>query len=197
MAGYIENTERAIAVLDRMANNIRAKGVVVPTNISAEAQADKILDISGGGPQPTTGEYAVRFISPINIEVGGVPSRLLSTVRANRGEYVPLPADIISPDPDLVFTGWTHTVEELSNIQHDIDVGAQFETVDGATIVDFELTPVTGLSPTLYFTLTEGTELLIDRGDGQTDTVTSSPYNPTYTNYGRYRMKIRLSLIHI
>lgn len=48
MATLLENIERSVAVYDRMVQNIETKGVAVPTDITAEEQADKILDISSG-----------------------------------------------------------------------------------------------------------------------------------------------------
>lgn len=48
MATLLENTQRVIAVLDRMVENIKAKGVTILAGLTAEQQADKILEISGG-----------------------------------------------------------------------------------------------------------------------------------------------------
>lgn len=130
--------------------------------------------------------FKVRFISPVDT-VGG---RIIAETPAFPDGSAGFPAHPDLTSEGLKFAGWTHTADDLKNIQHDIDVGAIYETISGDTEVEFTLTGVTGLSPQLYFTLDSGTELTVYRSDGNVDTVTASPYTPVFDAHGTYNMRI-------
>jgi len=137
-----------------------------------------------GANPPTPAEIkpiSVRFIDH---------EGLIATQYFNKGESA-----TAYPTPkvysDITFDEWTHNLSELSNLEHDIDVGAIYKSTDGSTIADITLTPTTGLTPPLYYFIYEPATFRIDWGDGSyTDVSTSGDISHNYLNYGNYRIKI-------
>jgi hypothetical protein len=81
----------------------------------------------------------------------------------------------------------------LYNIQKDIDFGAIYKTADGKTYLYIELTPTTGLSPSICIDKLNTNEMTIDWGDETIETNSDSgniTLNHTYANYGKYKIRI-------
>lgn len=90
----------------------------------------------------------------------------------------------------LTFAEWNNP---FTNVQSDIDTGAIYNTTDGCTYLFYTLTPVTGLTPTLYFSKSTTSLMTITRNDGTTWTsTTSGNQNITlnHTTAGNYWIKI-------
>ena len=159
---------------------INDKGVVVGSDVVLADYADKILEISGGGPTPTEGDITVKFLYQ---DENGVA---IKEVKVNKGDSITAYPDIPTVNK-LGHTGWTHSLSELSNIQSDINVGAEYNTTDGGTYVFVSLTPTIGL--TLILRLSVVTNTSIDWGDGNVTTA-STANTHTYDNYGDYVIRI-------
>jgi len=139
--------------------------------------------------QPIANSVRIRYIMPA---IKGLKEPVYKTEYYAKGAsvaaYPPLPE---ITDNRLEFDGYTHTLQELSDLQNDIDVGVLLKTVDGKTYADFTLTPVTGLSPTIYFQISGTATFRVNWGDGCTNDyyLTETPTH-TYPDYGDYSLSI-------
>ena len=106
-----------------------------------------------------------------------------------------------SGHPALIFQCWSHTPEQLSDLQNDYTVGAVYITADGETYAYLEITKTTGVNPVdalnqvFYLNKNDGSTLRIDYGDGTTEE--SSSYGTvtfahTYPDYGSYVVKLKI-----
>ena len=151
--------------------------------------------IAGKLPQPpTSGEIRVRYIMP-SLQEFREPVYHIAWY--NRGEsisdYPPLPE---ITDNRLEFDTYTHTLDELQNLQSDIDVGVVLKTVDEKTHIDILANSFLGL--TVKFVLQGvGIDLIIpsfriNYGDGTiTDIVPrAETYSHTYSESGKYTVTI-------
>jgi hypothetical protein len=92
---------------------------------------------------------------------------------------------------DITFVEWTHELSELSNLQHDMVVGATYRSADGSIILNIALTAVTGFSVTLNLILLGSSMHRIDWGDGTFDDITTSgSISHTYSTLGKHKIKI-------
>lgn len=96
-----------------------------------------------------------------------------------------------APEHDrLVFDGWSSPVEITNNTiavdNFDFTIGIIYHTASGATELDIELTPETGLSLSFRGNAYISGYTSIDWGDGTANTSLSH----TYESYGNYTIKI-------
>lgn len=159
---------------------IELKGVAVG-DITIDQYASKVSEISGGDPGPGTGKYCVRFID--------FDGHILKERCVDEGGAVDPPAN--PSHEHLVFNSWN---EVATNVTSDMNIGAQYTTVNNNTYAFITLTPITGLSPILYLNNGAESQLSVDWGDGTDVDATSSPgaFSPTHTygGYGRYMITI-------
>lgn len=171
---------RIIAAKENIKTAIELKGVVVGEE-TIDTYPDKILAISSGDPGPGIGKYCVRFID--------FDGHILKERCVAEGGSVDPPA---SPSHEhLVFHSWN---EPAVNVQSDMNIGAQYTTVDNKTYAFITLSPLTGLSPIIYLNNKSAVPLTIDWGDGSEPSTTSvsGAFSPTHTyaSYGRYLLTI-------
>lgn len=133
---------------------------------------------------PDEKDYMVRFID--------YDGTVLKTVYCYTGESATPPS---APTHDgKIFDGWNYNSAQLSNITHDLDVGAMYKTADGKTELRISIT--TALSPKLYLNKSDSSEMTIDWGDGFSEVLTvSGAFNKTrtYAKAGYYSIKIWIS----
>ncbi len=156
---------------------IEEKGIAVGDGL-IDTYASKVLEISGGDPVPTTGKYCVRFID--------YDGHILKEKRVEEGGSIAPP--ITNPSHEyLTFHSWN---EAASNVNRDMNIGAQYTTVDNKTYAFITLSPLTGLSPILYLRNKAAVPLTVDWGDGSTPVTINSAGNfspmRNYSQYGRY-----------
>ena len=149
----------------------------------------KFCNGGGNNTTPIPGGVRVRYIMP---SIRGLREPVYRTEYYAKGAsvtaYPPLPA---ITDNRLEFDGYTHTLQELENLQNDIDVGVMLKTVDGKTYADFTLTQVTGLSPTIYFQISGTATFRVNWGDGSYDDYSASATpSHTYPDYGNYTLTV-------
>ena len=153
----------------------------------------KIVSDSG------TGSIEVRFLY-LDIEDGKLVNKIVKKYCNSGGSVTPpnIPTSlnaVIKQSCALNFHNWNIT--NLTNIQHDLDVGALYNTADGKTHAFVLLNSVTGLSPTFYFSKSDTSELTISWGDGTSDYTTTSSGNlntsHTYATAGNYEIKMWIS----
>ena len=112
-------------------------------------------------PEPTTGEYLVRFID--------FDGTIL------KEQYVDSGNDATAPTPPthdlLTFDEWNNT---FTNIQHDLDVGATYYTTDGKTYLFMRFTNTTGLQPAISLRKSDTSLMTINWGDGTSQTTSAS-----------------------
>lgn len=140
-------------------------------------------------PQPIPGGVRVRYILP---SIKGLHEPVYRTEYyakgANVTTYPPLPT---IPDNRLEFDRYTHTLQELADLQQDIDVGVVLKTVDGKSYLDFILTPTIGLTVGISFQIDGASTFRIDWGDGSyNDYSESNTSLHTYSNYSDYTIII-------
>jgi len=115
----------------------------------------------GSTPEPTTGDYLVRFID--------FDGTIL------KSEWVDSGNDATAPDAgthtNLTFNSWNNT---FTNITRNTDVGAMYDVTDGKTYLFVSPTTVTGLQPTIYLTKADTQILTINWGDGTSQTSSAS-----------------------
>lgn len=130
-------------------------------------------------PTPPTPEPnpVVYFFSPRAIDADG--NCIVAEIEVEKGGSV----SSLQAQPDLTALGltadgWTHSLTDLSNITHDIYVGAMYKPTDGKTHVRVKFANASQLTPSLYLTLNSGT-LYIDYGDGSDPEVFTATGNVT------------------
>jgi hypothetical protein len=141
-------------------------------------------------PPPSTGEFLVRFFD--------IDGTILKEERRNAGQDATAP-----PNPDydptyLVFAEWN---QAFTNVQHDIDVGAIYDTIDGKTYLFLRITDTTGLQPTLQLNKSTTDLMTINWGDTTTNTTTSSgnvniTKTAAYSAVGDYVVTIECAGLH-
>jgi hypothetical protein len=133
---------------------------------------------------PSTGTFLVRFFD--------IDGTILKEERRNAGQDATAPP---SPNYDptyLTFDSWNNS---FTNVQHDIDIGAIYNTIDGKTYLFLKVTTITGLQPTLQLNKATTALLTIDWGDSTTNTTTSSgnvnvTKTAAYSSVGDYVVSI-------
>ena len=97
----------------------------------------------------------------------------------------------------LTFQGWNYTLDKIKAATRSINVGAIYITTDGKTHLHIRLTPVSGLSVTLYLNKSDNSTLTVDWGDSTTSTFTNSGNFNTeahqYPSAGDYTIKLWIS----
>jgi len=141
--------------------SIEAKGVTVG-DVKLNQYASKVDAIAQDPSIPVgTGQHLVTFYD--------FDGKVLKRQRVNTGENATAPA---TPTHEfLTFAEWNNP---FTNVQSDIDTGAIYNTTNGKTYLFITLTPVTGLTLTLYFSKSSTSLMTIDWGDGTTSTSTTS-----------------------
>ena len=123
----------------------------------------KFCNGGGNNTTPIPGGVRIRYIMP---SIRGLREPVYRTEYYAKGTsvtaYPPLPE---ITDNRLEFDGYTHTLQELENLQNDIDVGVMLKTVDGKSYIDFK---TKSKQSTLLNVQTSdsGTTIHIDWGDG-------------------------------
>lgn len=169
-----------------MAGALTEKGVPTEYSDDISGYGDRIRSISGSDPQPVPGSFRVRFISPVPDHYGNYT---ISTVYVGKGGTVELPDVPQRHDIGLSPDGWTHTQYELTDIQRDIDVGAQYITDDGKTHAHVTITSATGLVVSLYLDIYNNTN--INWGDGNEEAVSrTGVITHEYDGYDDYVIRI-------
>jgi hypothetical protein len=134
---------------------------VVPTSVGLVGNT-LTIEVPSSAP-PSTGDFLVRFFD--------IDGTILKEEWVDTGLDATAPTD---PDYDptyLTFDGWNN---DFTNIQHDLDVGAIYDTIDGKTYLFLRITNTTGLQPTLAFNKADTNTLTIDWGDTTSDTTSSN-----------------------
>ena len=132
-------------------------------------------NFSEGGVNPSTpNSVRIRFISPIETESGN-DEYVLKTM------YVPKGYSVKQTDfPEhveneyLIPDGWTHNVSELTNIQHDYDIGALYKTVGGKTYIFGRTTNATGAVHHIHVEITGSAVFRFSFSDGTHQDIGSS-----------------------
>lgn len=96
----------------------------------------------------------------------------------------------------LTFQEWNHTLEDVQATGYGLDIGATYITDDGTTRLDITLFDSAKLSPTLYFNQTVDGGVLIDWGDGSSETVAGTGnlnVSHTYSALGDYRITMTVA----
>lgn len=120
------------------------------------------------------GKYRVRYFD--------TDGTILKIEYVESGGKLTPPPDNPSYDTDyLIFAEWNYDTDNYI-VEQPTDIGAIYDTVDGATYMFCRFTTNTGLNPTLAITGATS----IDWGDGTVDTNLSH----TYANEGEYIIKI-------
>jgi hypothetical protein len=154
---------------------------VVPTSVGLVGNTLTIEVPTGGTP---TGDYLVRFFD--------IDGTILKEEYVNAGNSATAPANPTYDSTYLTFDGWNNS---FTNIQHDLDVGAIYDTIDGKTYLFLKVTTVTGLQPTLQLNKSTTALLTINWGDATTNTTTSSgnvniTKTAAYSSVGDYVVSI-------
>ena len=109
----------------------------------------------------TETKYMVRFI-----DFNGI---VLKTQFVASGQSALAPT--VPSHQYLKFREWNNT---YSNVTHDVDVGAIYDTIDGKTYIFITATDRTGLQPSLSINKSNTALLTVSWGDGTTSTTTIS-----------------------
>jgi hypothetical protein len=154
---------------------------VTPTSVGLVGNTLTIEVPTGGTP---TGDYLVRFFD--------IDGTILKEEYVDAGNAATAPANPTYDSTYLTFDGWNNS---FSNIQHDLDVGAIYDTIDGKTYLFLKVTTVTGLQPTLQLNKSTTALLTINWGDATTNTTTSSgnvniTKTAAYSSVGDYVVSI-------
>jgi uncharacterized repeat protein (TIGR02543 family) len=117
--------------------------------------------VGAGTPVPTTGDYEVRTIDPIL----GVVNTQYVNKGVNATPYTHPTHDYLTAD------GYNNSYD---NIQHDMDIGLQYKTTSGDTLLFLSITNITGKKPTIYLNKANTALMTVDWGDGETTTSSAS-----------------------
>lgn len=145
-----------------------------------------ILSIPTGGGG-TTGVYRVRFID--------CDGTILKEAYCDSGGSVTPPSDPDHTDIGLTFQEYNYASSAYSNVTHDLEIGATYETTDGKTHFNLFL-PATSLASgaLIVYNATAGATITVDWGDGNTETSTTSGYitfaSHTYAASGTYTVTV-------
>lgn len=100
----------------------------------------------------------------------------------------------------LLFQGWNHPIASFVNVTSDLVIGATYITDDGATKLHIRLNAVTGLSPSVYLTKMDTSELIIDWGDGSSSiawiNIAGYPTSHTYASEGDYTISLSMANVN-
>lgn len=183
VADKLQYTLDAVSGIQRA---IIDKGVPVSNGIELATYESKIREI-GNTPRPP-GYFGVFFT-----DYNGIPVR---TVWVTPGGAVA--SKDYPPGPDhtgdeLEFQEWNWSLDDLTNIDQDIIVGANYRTTDGKTHLDVLITDAnTVIGINIYRDGGAGT-LLVEWADGTTSQSTAVAQNVYFTHNfatpGRYRIK--------
>ena len=132
---------------------------VVPTSVTITGRTIDIVVPSGS----TTGDYLVRFFD--------IDGTILKEEYVDSGNAATAPPNPTYDPTYLTFDGWNN---DFSNITHDLDVGAIYDTIDGKTYLFLRITTISGLQPAVRLNKSTTALLTIDWGDATTNTTTSS-----------------------
>jgi hypothetical protein len=143
----------------------------VPTSFTITGRTIDIVVPTGGGVQ---GEFLVRFFD--------IDGTILKEEYVDSGNAATAPSNPTYDSTYLTFDGWNN---DFSNITHDLDVGAIYDTIDGKTYLFLKVTNETGLQPTLQLNKSTTALMTINWGDGNTNTTTTSG-NFTITKTAAY-----------
>lgn len=144
---------------------------------------------SGATEQPVRDKLRVRYVLP---SIKNLEKTVYKTEYYAKGESVKTYPQLPEiPDSRVEFDCYTHALHELSNLQHDIDVGVVLKPVGGKTHIDFTLTPVTGLSASISFQISGGATFRIHWGDDSySDFSANNTASHNYSNYGDHTITI-------
>ena len=164
---------------------IENKGVTVPPEAKLDEYPDFIDQISGSGG---TAKSYVNFY-----DYDGTLIASYTLDEAHHLTYLPTP-----PAHDgLTFQGWNYTLDKIKAATRSINVGATYITTDGKTHLHIRLTPISGLSITLYLNKSDSSTLTVEWGDSTTSTFTNSGNFNTgahqYPSAGDYTIKLWIS----
>ena len=135
----------------------------------------------GGGDAKTTGEYFARVVD--------YDGTVLKMEWLNNGDEFTMPEP--PTHSGLVFDGWSSS-QAITNDKITIDnnnfiAGPMYHTSSGLHEFDIELTIITGLTIGFRGMLFEGVNVVINWGDGTSDSVTiNGIIHHTYSDYGTY-----------
>lgn len=167
----VKATEGLILPTQEIQNNGVASGFIpsvgtinvttnaAPTSFTITGRTIDIVVPSGA----VQGEFLVRFFD--------IDGTILKEEYVDSGNAATAPANPTYDSTYLTFDGWNN---DFSNITHDLDVGAIYDTIDGKTYLFLKITTITGLQPTLQLNKATTALLTIDWGDATTNTTTSS-----------------------
>jgi len=169
-----------------IAEAIENKGVTVPPEAKLDEYPDFIDQISGGCAPMI--EKDVNFY-----DYDGTLIASYTIEEAHNLTSLPTP-----PEHDgLTFQGWNYTLDKVRAATRSINVGATYITTDGKTHLHIRLTPVSGLSVTLYLNKSDNSTLTVDWGDSTTSAFTDSGNFNTeahqYPSAGDYTIKLWIS----
>jgi len=146
---------------------------------------NSILIKTGTEPEPSEGDYLVRFID--------YDGTILKQQRVNSGNAATAPT--VPTHAGLTFQEWNNA---FSAVTGDIDVGATYITSDGKTKAKVRLTVPSGLSLTLYMNKSNSDQMTVDWGDGSavstfTDSGNFNTGAHVFPDYGDYEITIWMS----
>lgn len=150
-----------------------------------------IIDSIPTGEEPIDegeGPWIVRYIDHTGKVIKRYHVATGATISTN-----PTPPDYTANG--LVFQAWNHTAADLTNIKHDMNVGATYKTIDDLTHIYININAVGGKSVTLKLGMVVSDTVDVDWGDGVithqaviTGNITITAH--VYANYGDYIIKI-------
>ena len=178
--------QRLMQAKSDIATAIAAKGVTVPESAKLDEYPALIEQIPTGG-----GSFVESDVNFYDYDGTLVASYTLN--EAHNLTSLPTP-----PAHDgLTFQGWNYTLNKIKAATRSINVGATYITSDGKTHLKIRLTPVSGLSVTLYLNKSDSSTLTVEWGDSTTSTFTNSGNFNTgahqYPSAGDYTIKLWIS----
>jgi|GEM_PF-6064587 hypothetical protein len=164
---------------------ITAKGGTVNAGDGISNFAADIATIPEGGGAVTE--------SDVNFYAKGKLIAAYTTAQAQALSALPTPDEI----EGFTFQEWDISLARINVMTAKVNVKAVYITANGKTQFDIILTTLTGLSPTLSFSKSDGSTLTVDWDDGTTNTYTATgnvdagPH--TYSVAGKYSIKTWIS----
>jgi hypothetical protein len=167
----VKATEGLVLPTQEIQNNGVASGFIpsvgtinVTTNSAPTSFTitGRTIDIVVPSATPT-GDYLVRFFD--------IDGTILKEEYVDAGNSATAPTNPTYDSTYLTFDGWNN---DFTNIQHDLDVGAIYDTIDGKTYLFLRITDTTGLQPVLQLNKSTTNLMTIDWGDATTNTSTTS-----------------------
>lgn len=195
-SGNVDVTPSANKTMTKV--TIQKDSDLIAGNVKKDVEIHGITGTYEGGGS-TSGDYSVRFMY-LAVENGILVDKI-TTVWVNSGGTVTAPTIASTLDATtkrscaLTFYGWNYT--DLTNITHNLDVGAIYYPTDNKTHAFVTVNTVTGLSPSVYFNKSDSSTLTISWGDGTSDYTTTSSGNlntsHTYSTAGTYEITMWIS----